>query len=160
MQLQSSGTLILIQNCWCSFNLWTNHLINRKCVVIFIGSNPTVCPVTSLRRNAETSSMSLSRSWEPCCQATPGRWISLLFCRRALTFCTNTKVRNSDKWQKFTSESCVLHTVLFSWPRLLACFMSPLSEITAQSESTEIRQDWKPPFLSNEEFTQLMLEVR
>ncbi|KAF0042410.1 hypothetical protein F2P81_005942 [Scophthalmus maximus] len=32
-------------------------------------------------------------------------------------------------------------------------------EITAQSESTEIRQDWKPPFLSNEEFTQLMLEA-
>lgn len=38
--------------------------------------------------------------------------------------------------------------------------MSTLSEIAAQSESTEIRQDWKPPFLSNEEFTQLMLEVR
>lgn len=38
--------------------------------------------------------------------------------------------------------------------------MSILSEIAAQSESTEIRQDWKPPFLSNEEFTQLMLEVR
>lgn len=34
------------------------------------------------------------------------------------------------------------------------------SEIAAQSESSEIRQDWKPPFLSNEEFTQLMLEVR
>ncbi|KAK7889601.1 hypothetical protein WMY93_025161 [Mugilogobius chulae] len=32
-------------------------------------------------------------------------------------------------------------------------------EIAAQSESTEIRQDWKPPFLSNEEFTQLMLEA-
>ena len=37
------------------------------------------------------------------------------------------------------------------------CFSS---EITAQSESSEIRQDWKPAFLSNEEFTQLMLEVR
>lgn len=36
----------------------------------------------------------------------------------------------------------------------------PSSEIAAQSESSEIRQDWKPPFLSNEEFTQLMLEVR
>lgn len=34
------------------------------------------------------------------------------------------------------------------------------AEIAAQSESREIRQDWKPPFLSNEEFTQLMLEVR
>lgn len=34
------------------------------------------------------------------------------------------------------------------------------TEIAAQSESTEIRQDWKPPFLSNEEFTQLMLEVK
>ncbi|KAJ0050715.1 hypothetical protein NL108_005104, partial [Boleophthalmus pectinirostris] len=31
--------------------------------------------------------------------------------------------------------------------------------IAAQSESSEIRQDWKPPFLSNEEFTQLMLEA-
>lgn len=37
--------------------------------------------------------------------------------------------------------------------------MSTFSEIAAQSESTEIRPDWKPPFLSNEEFTQLMLEV-
>lgn len=35
----------------------------------------------------------------------------------------------------------------------------PPPEIAAQSESTEIRPDWKPPFLSNEEFTQLMLEV-
>ncbi|TSO98549.1 Circadian locomoter output cycles protein kaput [Bagarius yarrelli] len=32
-------------------------------------------------------------------------------------------------------------------------------EIAAQSESSEIRQNWKPPFLSNEEFTQLMLEA-
>uniref|UniRef100_A0A673G8G6 Circadian locomoter output cycles protein kaput n=1 Tax=Sinocyclocheilus rhinocerous TaxID=307959 RepID=A0A673G8G6_9TELE len=32
-------------------------------------------------------------------------------------------------------------------------------EIAAQSESSEIKQDWKPPFLSNEEFTQLMLEA-
>lgn len=39
-------------------------------------------------------------------------------------------------------------------------FLFPSSEIAAQSESSEIRQDWKPPFLSNEEFTQLMLEVR
>lgn len=37
---------------------------------------------------------------------------------------------------------------------------SSLSEITAQTEACEIRQDWKPSFLSNEEFTQLMLEVR
>lgn len=42
---------------------------------------------------------------------------------------------------------------------MLTCFTPHLSEIAAQSESTEIRQDWKPPFLSNEEFTQLMLEV-
>lgn len=39
-------------------------------------------------------------------------------------------------------------------------FLFPPPEIAAQSESSEIRQDWKPPFLSNEEFTQLMLEVR
>ncbi|KAK1792091.1 hypothetical protein P4O66_001869 [Electrophorus voltai] len=32
-------------------------------------------------------------------------------------------------------------------------------ETAAQSESSEIRQDWKPPFLSNEEFTQIMLEA-
>ncbi|KFZ56376.1 Circadian locomoter output cycles protein kaput, partial [Antrostomus carolinensis] len=32
-------------------------------------------------------------------------------------------------------------------------------EITAQSDASEIRQDWKPTFLSNEEFTQLMLEA-
>lgn len=38
-------------------------------------------------------------------------------------------------------------------------YVNAFSEIAAQSESTEIRPDWKPPFLSNEEFTQLMLEV-
>ncbi|KAL0994204.1 hypothetical protein UPYG_G00119200 [Umbra pygmaea] len=32
-------------------------------------------------------------------------------------------------------------------------------EITSQTESFEIQQDWKPSFLSNEEFTQLMLEA-
>ncbi|XP_077135855.1 circadian locomoter output cycles protein kaput isoform X1 [Ranitomeya variabilis] len=32
-------------------------------------------------------------------------------------------------------------------------------EISAQSDASEIRQDWKPAFLSNEEFTQLMLEA-
>ncbi|XP_049573868.1 circadian locomoter output cycles protein kaput isoform X2 [Syngnathus scovelli] len=38
-------------------------------------------------------------------------------------------------------------------------FLQRQQEICAESESTEIRQDWKPPFLSNEEFTQLMLEA-
>ncbi|XP_061636709.1 circadian locomoter output cycles protein kaput isoform X2 [Phyllopteryx taeniolatus] len=38
-------------------------------------------------------------------------------------------------------------------------FLQKQQEISTQSESTEIRQDWKPPFLSNEEFTQLMLEA-
>uniref|UniRef100_A0A8D0CYU6 Circadian locomoter output cycles protein kaput n=1 Tax=Sander lucioperca TaxID=283035 RepID=A0A8D0CYU6_SANLU len=38
-------------------------------------------------------------------------------------------------------------------------FLHKHKEIAAQSESTEIRQDWKPSFLSNEEFTQLMLEA-
>ncbi|XP_077389987.1 circadian locomoter output cycles protein kaput isoform X2 [Festucalex cinctus] len=38
-------------------------------------------------------------------------------------------------------------------------FLQKQQEISAQSESTEIRQDWKPPFLSNEEFMQLMLEA-
>uniref|UniRef100_A0A8C8FE36 Neuronal PAS domain protein 2 n=1 Tax=Oncorhynchus tshawytscha TaxID=74940 RepID=A0A8C8FE36_ONCTS len=38
-------------------------------------------------------------------------------------------------------------------------FLQTQKEITAQTESCEIRQDWKPSFLSNEEFTQLMLEA-
>uniref|UniRef100_A0A3P9J787 Circadian locomoter output cycles protein kaput n=1 Tax=Oryzias latipes TaxID=8090 RepID=A0A3P9J787_ORYLA len=38
-------------------------------------------------------------------------------------------------------------------------FLHKHKENSAQSESAEIRQDWKPPFLSNEEFTQLMLEA-
>uniref|UniRef100_A0AAQ5YVP7 Circadian locomoter output cycles protein kaput n=1 Tax=Amphiprion ocellaris TaxID=80972 RepID=A0AAQ5YVP7_AMPOC len=38
-------------------------------------------------------------------------------------------------------------------------FLCKHKEIAALSESSEIRQDWKPPFLSNEEFTQLMLEA-
>ncbi|XP_041704718.1 circadian locomoter output cycles protein kaput isoform X2 [Coregonus clupeaformis] len=38
-------------------------------------------------------------------------------------------------------------------------FLRKHKEIATQSESSEIRQDWKPPFLSNEEFTQLMLEA-
>uniref|UniRef100_A0AAY4ABJ3 Circadian locomoter output cycles protein kaput n=1 Tax=Denticeps clupeoides TaxID=299321 RepID=A0AAY4ABJ3_9TELE len=38
-------------------------------------------------------------------------------------------------------------------------FLRKHKEIAVQSESSEIRQDWKPPFLSNEEFTQLMLEA-
>ncbi|XP_054646662.1 circadian locomoter output cycles protein kaput isoform X2 [Dunckerocampus dactyliophorus] len=38
-------------------------------------------------------------------------------------------------------------------------FLQKHKEVAAQSESMEIRQDWKPAFLSNEEFTQLMLEA-
>uniref|UniRef100_A0AAY4AJH2 Neuronal PAS domain protein 2 n=1 Tax=Denticeps clupeoides TaxID=299321 RepID=A0AAY4AJH2_9TELE len=38
-------------------------------------------------------------------------------------------------------------------------FLQKQKEITAQTESCEIHQDWKPSFLSNEEFTQLMLEA-
>ncbi|XP_038136670.1 circadian locomoter output cycles protein kaput [Cyprinodon tularosa] len=38
-------------------------------------------------------------------------------------------------------------------------FLHKHKENAAQSETTEIRQDWKPLFLSNEEFTQLMLEA-
>ncbi|MGH0125408.1 UNVERIFIED_CONTAM: hypothetical protein FKN15_028344 [Acipenser sinensis] len=38
-------------------------------------------------------------------------------------------------------------------------FLRKHKEIAAQTESSEIRQDWKPSFLSNEEFTQLMLEA-
>ncbi|XP_041052116.1 circadian locomoter output cycles protein kaput [Carcharodon carcharias] len=38
-------------------------------------------------------------------------------------------------------------------------FLQKHKEITAQSDASEIRHDWKPTFLSNEEFTQLMLEA-
>lgn len=39
----------------------------------------------------------------------------------------------------------------------MKCFI--YLEVSAQTEISEIQQDWKPSFLSNEEFTQLMLEV-
>lgn len=69
------------------------------------------------------------------------------------------------------SLSCLVTAIMFFSPDFFSkdlifllknsiCFLFPPSEIAAQSESSEIRQDWKPPFLSNEEFTQLMLEVR
>ncbi|CAJ0919446.1 unnamed protein product [Ranitomeya imitator] len=39
-------------------------------------------------------------------------------------------------------------------------FLQKHNEITAETESSDIHPDWKPSFLSNEEFTQLMLEKR
>lgn len=33
------------------------------------------------------------------------------------------------------------------------------SELAVQSQVQETQEDWKPSFLSNEEFTHLMLEV-
>ena len=33
------------------------------------------------------------------------------------------------------------------------------TELAMQSQAHEIKEDWKPSFLSNDEFTQLMLEV-
>ncbi|XP_069057164.1 circadian locomoter output cycles protein kaput isoform X8 [Pleurodeles waltl] len=38
-------------------------------------------------------------------------------------------------------------------------FLRKHREITAHTDAGEIRQDWKPTFLCNEEFTQLMLEA-
>ncbi|XP_067419614.1 neuronal PAS domain-containing protein 2 [Emydura macquarii macquarii] len=38
-------------------------------------------------------------------------------------------------------------------------FLQKHNEVSAQTEICEIPQDWKPSFLSNEEFTQLMLEA-
>ncbi|XP_062845189.1 neuronal PAS domain-containing protein 2 [Trichomycterus rosablanca] len=38
-------------------------------------------------------------------------------------------------------------------------YLQKQKEMTAQTESCEIQPDWKPSFLSNEEFTQLMLEA-
>ncbi|XP_058884778.1 neuronal PAS domain-containing protein 2-like isoform X1 [Acipenser ruthenus] len=38
-------------------------------------------------------------------------------------------------------------------------FLQKHSELSSNTETTVINQDWKPSFLSNEEFTQLMLEA-
>ncbi|XP_038563873.1 neuronal PAS domain-containing protein 2 isoform X4 [Micropterus salmoides] len=38
-------------------------------------------------------------------------------------------------------------------------FLQKQKDMTAQNETCDVRQDWKPSFLSNEEFTQLMLEA-
>ncbi|XP_037803864.1 circadian locomoter output cycles protein kaput-like, partial [Penaeus monodon] len=38
-------------------------------------------------------------------------------------------------------------------------FLKNQKEISVRSQSHEIREDWKPSFLSNEEFTHLMLEA-
>lgn len=77
------------------FDQWPNSckFIKRSRIVDPIVSEPTVCPVTSLRRNGETSSMSSSRNSARCCLATPGRWTSPPSCRKASTSCVNTKVR-------------------------------------------------------------------
>ncbi|KAL8190121.1 UNVERIFIED_CONTAM: Neuronal PAS domain-containing protein 2 [Gekko kuhli] len=39
-------------------------------------------------------------------------------------------------------------------------FLQKHNEFSSQAEICEARQEWKPSFLSNEEFTQLMLEVK
>lgn len=39
-----------------------------------------------------------------------------------------------------------------------SCFY--VADITTRNETCDVQQDWKPSFLSNEEFTQLMLEVK
>ncbi|KAM7318830.1 hypothetical protein ACRRTK_021942 [Alexandromys fortis] len=38
-------------------------------------------------------------------------------------------------------------------------FLQKHNEVSAQTEICDVQQDWKPSFLSNEEFTQLMLEA-
>lgn len=38
-------------------------------------------------------------------------------------------------------------------------FLQKHNEVSAQTEICDIQPDWKPSFLSNEEFTQLMLEA-
>ncbi|XP_046517198.1 neuronal PAS domain-containing protein 2 isoform X1 [Equus quagga] len=38
-------------------------------------------------------------------------------------------------------------------------FLQKHNEVSAQTETCDVQQDWKPSFLSNEEFTQLMLEA-
>ncbi|KAJ3589666.1 hypothetical protein NHX12_010509 [Muraenolepis orangiensis] len=38
-------------------------------------------------------------------------------------------------------------------------FLQKQKDMSAQNDSCDVKQDWKPSFLSNEEFTQLMLEA-
>lgn len=91
------------------------------------------CPVTSLRRNGETSSMSSSRNSARCCRATPGRWTSPPSCRKALTSCVNTKVR---VFYHPHLASCVYVAHLTGWTLLVlylaalgACLPSSLKPV-------------------------------
>lgn len=90
-------------------------------------------------------------------------WLPKYFCSISFFGCASSVSANSC----FIPILAVCHAhrtlfqedLIFSFETWLALLCSP-SEIAAHTESSEIRQDWKPPFLSNEEFTQLMLEVR
>lgn len=123
--------------------------------------------VTNRKRKEETNLMCSSKSCAPCCRAKAirAKWTSPPFCRELLTSCRSRKVGKCN--------TCIINAkdVLASTPFLsengfLSCdklnlplFLSVL-DITAQNETCDVRQDWKPSFLSNEEFTQLMLEVK
>lgn len=118
--------------------------------------------------------MCSSRSCAPCCRvrAIRAKWTSPPFCRELLTSCRSRKVgrRNTciinvkdvlTPTPFFPAEIGFLsfnklHLLLFSF----LFFSKSFSDLTAKNETCDVRQDWKPSFLSNEEFTQLMLEVK
>lgn len=71
----------------------------------------------------------------------------------------------------YEREICSLSYTFFSLKKLDLCLFKkmhllllllfyPVVDLTAKNETCDVRQDWKPSFLSNEEFTQLMLEVK
>ena len=60
--------------------------------------------------------------------------------------------------------NCTVHQIFpFSHSKFkvikLINVLLPFSEFSVQSAANEIKQNWKPAFLCNEEFAQLMLEV-
>lgn len=149
---------------WLSFHLQFHWFYNCSLVLTAVGHL-----ATNRRRREETNSMCSSRSYAPCCRvrAIRARWTSPPYCRELLTSCRNRKVGKYTAckcWQTFRNifTSFFYYLIhLFSgrslWDLILVFVFS---DITAQNETCDVRQDWKPSFLSNEEFTQLMLEVK
>lgn len=114
--------------------------------------------------------MCSSRSCAQCCRvrAIRAKWTSPPFCRELLTSCRSRKVGRRNTCI-INVKDVLTHTPFFPeeivFPsfnklRLLLFFFYSVLDLTAKSETCDVRQDWKPSFLSNEEFTQLMLEVK
>lgn len=114
---------------------------------------------TNRRRRGETNLTCSSRSCAPCCRgkAIHAKWTSPPFYRELLTFCRNRKVGKEKAPGVMARSRQPASSAAFP-QRGSPCFY--VADITARNETCDVRQDWKPSFLSNEEFTQLMLEVK